>query len=145
MSRPLVAGIGSPFGADRTGWQAVEAWREGLGAGCFEAVECVLWDRPGTALLPEVAERPQVVLVDALAGGGEPGTVHRFTEVGPLRMDYQPLSSHGVGLAEALSLAQALGELPERWSVLAIAADPDGDVPPLAAASAAIEVELADA
>lgn len=143
MNRPLVAGIGSPFGADRAGWQAVEVWRAGPGAARFDAVDCVFWDRPGTALLPEVSDRSRVVLVDALAGGGKPGTVHRFTALEPLRAEHRPLSSHGVGLAEALALAAALGDLPEQWTVLAVAADPDGDVPPLDPAVAAIDAELA--
>jgi hypothetical protein len=47
-----------------------------------------------------------------------------------------------VGLAEALALAQTLGDLPEHWTVLAIAADPGGGVPPLQDASAAIDAEL---
>jgi hypothetical protein len=47
-----------------------------------------------------------------------------------------------VGLAEALALARALGDLPEDWVVLGVAVDPDGAVPPLGPAAAAIEAAL---
>lgn len=49
----------------------------------------------------------RVVLVDAVVGGGPPGTVMRL---GPreLAAGVAPLSSHGLGVAETLELARTL-------------------------------------
>lgn len=62
-----------------------------------------------------------VIVIDAVCAGASPGTIHRL-EVGrqgpPL--DSKPCSSHGLGLAEAIELARALGQLPPRLIVLGI-------------------------
>jgi len=52
------------------------------------------------------AER-DVVVVDAVVGGGAPGSVIRL-DPGALASGPTPLSSHGLGVAEALELARAL-------------------------------------
>jgi hydrogenase maturation protease len=53
----------------------------------------------------------RVVLVDAVAGGGPPGTVMQLDPdalVGALVDGPVPLSSHGIGVAEAIALARTL-------------------------------------
>jgi len=49
----------------------------------------------------------RVVLVDAVAGAGAPGSVLQL-DVGALASGPTPLSSHGIGVAEALELARTL-------------------------------------
>jgi hydrogenase maturation protease len=60
-------------------------------------------------------------LVDAVASGAPPGTVHRF-EAGaaPLPAELVGGSTHLLGLGEALELARALGRLPSRTVVYGI-------------------------
>lgn len=62
-----------------------------------------------------------VILVDATAGGGAPGTVRRF-EVGAedIPREAFPCSTHGFGMAEAIALARALGRLPRRLIIYGV-------------------------
>lgn len=74
----------------------------------------------------------RAVLVDAAVAGGEPGEVHRIdVSSRELPPGWFACSTHGLGLAEAVELARALGCLPRRCIVYAIEAqgfDP-GDPP----------------
>jgi hydrogenase maturation protease len=49
----------------------------------------------------------RVVVVDAVAGGGPPGTVMQL-DPAALGTGPTPLSSHGIGVAEAIALARTL-------------------------------------
>lgn len=138
MSEPdtgtRIIGIGSPFGADRAGWAAVEYLERCGWARTHPAVELVVLDRPGPALVNHFDGPSRVILVDALQGG-RAGHVRRVVAE-DLACDGSG-SSHGLGVADALALADALGLLPEQLLILAIetgdASDPDGfDFAPLA-------------
>jgi hydrogenase maturation protease len=63
----------------------------------------------------------RVVVVDAALGGGHPGAVNRF-RVGTGRLPWylRSGSTHSWGVAEAVEMARALGELPEEVVVYAI-------------------------
>jgi hydrogenase maturation protease len=61
-----------------------------------------------------------VVLVDAVSSGGEPGAVHRFDASARALPEVASASTHGLGLAEAIELGRALGRLPERLVVYGI-------------------------
>lgn len=72
-------------------------------------------EREGTALIAawQRSGADTVLLVDAMVGGGVPGSVLRFD----LKQARVPLldaqvSTHGVGLAQAVELARMLGQLP---------------------------------
>ncbi len=60
-----------------------------------------------SVLLSLLEEGRRVVLIDAVVGGGEPGDVLRL-ECGSLASGPMPLSSHGVGVAQAIELARVL-------------------------------------
>jgi hydrogenase maturation protease len=62
------------------------------------------------SLLTLLEGTDRVVLVDAALAGREPGTVELVPPGAALRSPAR--STHGLGLAEALSLAEALGILP---------------------------------
>jgi len=60
-----------------------------------------------------------VLVVDAMAAGGPPGTIYRLDAHragGPVRLSRSP-SSHGWGLAEALALGRAFQDLPP-WLII---------------------------
>lgn len=64
-------------------------------------------------------------LIDACVSGGAPGAVRRLNldEDGGALPDLQfGISTHGFGLAEAIALGKALGNLPPRTVVVAIEA-----------------------
>jgi len=71
----------------------------------------VLERADASIILELAAQRRPFVIVDAVVGGGPPGTVIRI-EVDALNAGPAPLSSHGLGIAEALALARELyGEI----------------------------------
>jgi hydrogenase maturation protease len=90
----------------------------------------------------------EVVLVDAVRSGADPGTVHVF-EAGaePLPATlFGATSTHTLGLAEAVELARSLGRLPRRVLVYGIEgadfAFGKGLTPPVAGAAAAVIEEV---
>ncbi|NIR59786.1 MAG: hydrogenase maturation protease [Gammaproteobacteria bacterium] len=111
--------MGSPLGVDAVGWHAVEAVRQASPVlrGC-ERLEVLVLDRPGAALIEALRGAELVVLVDAMRAGGPPAQVRRLSPDTLATGAFT--SSHGIGVAEALALARALGELPPRLAVLGI-------------------------
>lgn len=94
------------------------------------------------------------IIVDAAQSGAEPGTIHRIAHAdGILPKDAGRTSSHGLGLAEALALSEALGRRPPRLVVYAVEAssfEPEAPLTPAVAASvpkvaALIRTELGNA
>lgn len=72
-------------------------------------------------LLEAWAGEPSVIVVDAMASGAPAGTVRRFDAVRePLPAVAAGASTHGLGLAEAVGLARALGRLPARLVLVGI-------------------------
>jgi hydrogenase maturation protease len=131
-----VVGIGSANGDDAAAWQAVKLVRDALDT--HNRVEFHLVD--GAERLLDILDgRGTLILVDALKASSEPaGSIHRLGWPD----DRIPLlrggSTHGMGPAEALELADTLGLLP-RWVVIFGVEAKDlsggGDIcPPVAAA-----------
>lgn len=79
------------------------------------------WTADLTGLLEEWVGAERVILIDAMEGGGAPGSVHRL-QAGAVRLEGGRFrfSSHGMGLAEAIELALALGRAPCAWEICAI-------------------------
>ncbi|MCG7898252.1 MAG: hydrogenase maturation protease [Candidatus Thiodiazotropha weberae] len=120
-----VIGVGSPFGADRAGWLAIEHLQ-----GCqLEDCELVKLDRPGSGLLNYLRDADQVVLIDALKSAGRAGEVSQISREA-LAQCHELTSSHGFGVSEALALADQLGELPPQVSLLGIHVGDDQNGPP---------------
>lgn len=103
----------------------------------------------GFALLDALAGVDEAILIDAVQSGAAPGTLHRFdAAAAPLPPDQLRCSTHLLGIAEAIELARALGQLPARLVVYGIeGADfgiGEGLSAPVAAAAAALVEALAD-
>ncbi|WP_299617604.1 hydrogenase maturation protease [Pelagibius sp.] len=99
-------GVG-PYIADALGRHGLTAVaHQGDGSGLLE-----LWDA-----------RQRCVVIDAVAGGGAPGTVHLFRDLGDPAFAGAGFvhSTHQIGLPEAVALGRALGRLPERLMVIGI-------------------------
>lgn len=116
--RVLVLGIGNPLrGDDGVGPRLVRALAGAMPRGC--EARCRHGDLLG--LVDDCAGFDALVCVDAAAPAGMPGRIHRFDLAnGSLPRDLLPASSHGIGLAEALELARALGALPSHVVVHAV-------------------------
>lgn len=115
----LVLGLGNPlYGDDGFGPAVVEALsRLELPAG----VEVLDGGTAGLGLLPAIAGRERLLVVDTAEMGRPPGTlVHlRWPEVS-LAGAALPLSLHQAGLAEVLALAERLGWAPKAVDVFAL-------------------------
>ena len=123
-----IIGIGSPFGDDAAGLIAARQ----LAAAPPSDTEVVEADRPGTTLIQLLDGADAVILIDAAHSGAPPGTVHDLD----LRALPQPtiglVSSHDLGVIEAVQLAITLGRCSLRGRVLAIETQPPDEslIPP---------------
>lgn len=122
-----VFGIGSPRGIDALGWAAVEYLRTALRD--HPAAAGIRWytSRTPADMLPHWEALDQVILLDAMPV--------RDPDAGPRWVTLQALeaagglSSHGLGIREAVELAAAL-ELRPRPAILGLAVDPDSGQTP---------------
>ncbi len=114
----LVLGIGN---RDRGDDGAGRAVAEVLRSLAPEGLEVADSDGEATGLLDRIDGRQRVVIVDACAAGGTAGAVRRFdAAAASLPASAFGVSSHGLGLHQALELARVLGVLPRQCSVYVI-------------------------
>jgi hydrogenase maturation protease len=111
-----VIGIGSPVARDDLGWAAIDLLRM---AGLDASLELVTLDRPGPALLEYLGRGERVILIDAMQSGQPPGSVRELA-LDELIVRAGMPSTHALGLAETLRLAEALSALPARLHLLGI-------------------------
>jgi len=118
--RPLVIGVGNRDRGD-----------DGVGPLVADAVR----GRCGGSVLVHVAEGDlsdlpmrwepdqDVIVVDATVGGRSPGEVSVIDALADgLRLESGLLSSHGIGLAEAVELGRILGRLPRSLVIFGVEA-----------------------
>ncbi|MGI9245164.1 MAG: HyaD/HybD family hydrogenase maturation endopeptidase [Steroidobacteraceae bacterium] len=118
--RVVVLGVGNLLWAD-----------EGFGVRCVEAL-AANWEIPadvdvmdggtlGLALVPQLLDATHVVLFDAVAHRGEPGSlvVARDDEV-PLLMGGNKMSLHQVGVNDIFASLELLGHRPRHVTVVGI-------------------------
>jgi hydrogenase maturation protease len=115
MAEALIAGIGSPHGADRLGWAVIERLRSHALPIPAKLVSCTI----PSSLTPMLLDAPRAIIIDAMLGAGPAGAVHalRATDLPSAALR---LSSHGAGLVETVQLACALGMPADRLWVLAL-------------------------
>ncbi len=117
-----IIGIGSPFGADRVGWQVIDELEAMLSNENEYAVgepELLRLDRPGPGLVNYLSPELSVIIVDALMSDSGYGNVVKLTS-DALEREYLPSSSHGLGVKSALDLANALNCLPKKITLYGI-------------------------
>ncbi len=106
----LIIGIGNDYrGDDAAGLAVIRA----LEARQLENVQLMECDGNCTTLLEAWKCASTVILVDAAISGSRAGTITRFdVRTQPLPARYVLSSTHALGIAETLALAQVLGQLP---------------------------------
>lgn len=67
----------------------------------------------GYTLLDIMKDYEKIIIIDAVLGGKEPGTIYRLTANDIMTKPELKLSGHQIDLSEVVALAQKLRELPE--------------------------------
>lgn len=115
--RPAVIAIGSRWrGDDAVGPLALDEVRDRLPPG----VDAIELDGESTRLLDAWADRPWVVVIDAIHAGHFPGRLHRVDPLVEPLPGQESTSTHGRGLADAVALGGALDRLPGRLVVVGL-------------------------
>ncbi|HEX9780514.1 MAG TPA: hydrogenase maturation protease [bacterium] len=119
--RVLVVGMGNTLrGDDAAGVLAARRIR----SAALPGVEILEAGGALTELLDAWAAHEHVVLIDAVASGARPGTIHRLAvSEGPVPAELRQHSTHGMGVADAIELARAMRRLPARVMVYGIEGD----------------------
>jgi hydrogenase maturation protease len=114
----VVIGIGNPDrGDDAAGRLVAQLLSQKLPP----AVTVVELDGEVTSLLSHLETASAAWLIDACQSGAPAGTVRRFDAgVATLPQNLGDLSSHALGLSEAIELARTLGRLPPRCIIYAM-------------------------
>nr|BAL55541.1 hydrogenase 2 maturation protease [uncultured Acetothermia bacterium]BAL58964.1 hydrogenase 2 maturation protease [Candidatus Acetothermum autotrophicum] len=117
-ARILIIGVGNPSRRDdAVGLVVARALR----ARNLKHIEIIELSGEGAALLEAWQGAERVVIVDAMQSGAAPGTILRF-EAHRQRIPtkFFRYSTHNFGLAEAIELGRALGQLPQELIVYGI-------------------------
>jgi hydrogenase maturation protease len=109
--------IGSPFGDDQFG-----AWVYGELRALIDpkSAELIYLDRPSTRLIGELDGVEHLILIDAVKCGAAIGTVLRIEGENIYRHLARHTSTHGFGVADALKLAERLGQLPPKILLIGV-------------------------
>ena len=111
-------GVGNRFRSDDgAGIEVARRLRETHPPGCRILEE----EGEPTSLIEAWALVKEALVVDAVASGAPPGTLHRFDAThGPLPTEMFKGSTHSLGVADAVELARELDRLPPRLAVYGI-------------------------
>ena len=117
-SRQVVVCVGNRFRRDDSAGLHVAAW---LRDRVPDPVEVLTLEGEPTTLLDVFDSSELVILVDAVAGAGPVGIVHRFDATdAPVPGSVFGASTHALGLGETIELARTLGRLHGRVVVYGI-------------------------
>lgn len=118
MTGTVVVGIGNPARGDDAAGREVARRLRGSDLPDTQVVES---DGDVAALIQTFEGRTRCIVVDASHCGLRPGTVQRLeAHAGALPASFAAASTHALGLADAIELARALGQLPAAVVVYAI-------------------------
>ena len=118
MKKVAVIGVGNILmGDEGVGVRVVEE------LGRLELPEGVQLIDAGTAihaLMGRLSEFDKVVIVDAVKGGGAPGTIYRLALDEIESNPSQPFSLHDLGVLETLRIERLIGDAPEEVVIVGI-------------------------
>jgi hydrogenase maturation protease len=118
VSRTVVIGVGNAFRGDDGAGRAVARLLQDRVPDELDVVVCEL---EPTRLIDAWDGADAALVVDAVASGAEPGTVHRFDATsGALPSREFRSSTHALGIGETIELARAVGRLPRRIVVFGV-------------------------
>lgn len=116
--RQILIGVGNPDRGDDAAGRLVAQTVAGNLAGDIEILQL---SGEATEVVSQLQGADVAILVDACSSGAPAGTAQRFDAVEEhLPREWFAVSTHGVGVADAIELARALGDLPAVCIVYAI-------------------------
>ena len=125
ISSILVLGIGNILLRDEgVGVRVIEAMQ---GMTLPENVELADGGTSGAGLIDAIADRPRLIVVDAIQAEAEPGTVFRLSGEDLVPQDGAAISLHQLGLVDTLMMAKVLDCYPREVVVFGVQ---PGDVCP---------------
>jgi hydrogenase maturation protease len=114
----LIIGIGAEYRGDDAAGLIVARRLKGCLADSFTVLE---QSGDGAALIEAWRGAETVIIIDAVMSGAEPGRIHRLdAKTQPLSKVAFRCSTHAFGVAEAIELSRAMGELPRSLIVYGI-------------------------
>ncbi len=114
---PVILGYGNPDRGDDAAGPMVAQRLRALG------IDAQVFTLDGLSLFQSWHDLDDVMVVDAVVTGSEPGTIFEWrADELPLDRIAFPASTHSFGLAEAIALGRALDCLPRRLRVVGIEA-----------------------
>lgn len=120
LQNALIIGVGNEYRSDDAAGLVVARRLRRRAGKSFCVIE---QSGEGASLIESWRGARSVIVIDAVMSGAAPGTIHRFeANTQPLPHNFFRYSTHAFGLAEAIELARALGELPPRFIVFGIEA-----------------------
>lgn len=143
----VVLGVGNRLRHDDAAGLAVTDRLRG--ARLRDDVRIVEREGDPTDLIDELHAAGEVIVIDAVHSGAEPGTVHRVDALAaPLPPSLGSTSSHAFGIGDTIELARALGRLPRSLEVYGIEGGDfttgTGLAPAVEQAADAVAAELAE-
>jgi hydrogenase maturation protease len=118
QSTILVIGMGNRMRGDGSAGQIVASE---IGRRALKSLRVCEHTGDGASLIALWEGASIFILVDAIVSGAPPGTIHRLDAIEhPLPGWQFSVSTHSVGLAEAIQLARVTKRLPERLVVYGI-------------------------
>jgi len=114
----LIIGIGNPYrGDDALGCLIA---RE-LSAKALQGMTCIEHDGEPASLINAWQNAEQVILIDAVSSGAEPGHIFHFDltkQAWPEQFNLY--STHAFGIPQAVELARVLGRLPAKIDFIGV-------------------------
>ncbi len=118
MKRVLIMGIGNILLRDEgVGVRVIEAMEK---LDLPDDVELIDAGTAGADLVDIVADRPKLIVVDAVKTDSPPGTVFRMTEQDLMPSEVPAASLHELGLLDALHMTRHLGCSPAEVVIFGI-------------------------
>ncbi|MCF7824080.1 MAG: hydrogenase maturation protease [Candidatus Marinimicrobia bacterium] len=121
MAELTIIGIGNRLrGDDALGPVLIDKLREVD----WPEVELVDIGSDAIGLLEHLEDRHKVWIVDVCQMGRTPGSIVKFDpEDADMVLDQDPLSLHGLGLAETIRMARSLQMVPEEFKIIGVEPD----------------------
>ena len=114
----LVVGIGNSLRADDSAGILVAAE---IGRRNLPFLKVVEHAGDGASLMELWEKAGRVIVVDAVVSGAAPGTIRRIDAIrDPLPGWLSEVSTHGLGLAQAVELARSMNQFPRRLIIYGI-------------------------